>query len=183
MGRLASGPLWYDVFPTRLGWVAVMASPRGLRAVSGFRPGPQEALAELGPELSRAEHRPGAFSPFQEKVERYIQGGEVEFNEPLDLEGAPPFFRRAWEACRSIPPGETRTYAWLAAAAGRPGAARAAGQAMARNPLSLVIPCHRVIGSDGSLHGYGGGLDLKGSLLEIERRARQRGRTGGPTPS
>ena len=88
----------------------------------------------------------------------------------LDLEDAPPFFAAAWEACRRIPPGETRSYRWLAAEAGRPLAARAAGQAMARNRLALVIPCHRVIGSDGDLHGYGaGGLAVKAQLLEIER--------------
>ena len=82
----------------------------------------------------------------------------------------PPFFRAAWEACLTIPRGETRSYAWVAAAAGSPGAFRAAGQAMARNRLAVVVPCHRVIGSDGGLHGYGGGgLDKKAKLLNMER--------------
>jgi O-6-methylguanine DNA methyltransferase len=86
------------------------------------------------------------------------------------LTNCPPFFGAAWQACRRIPPGETRSYAWLAAAAGRPRAVRAAGQAMARNPWALIIPCHRVIGSDGGLHGYGaGGLKVKARLLEMER--------------
>ena len=90
---------------------------------------------------------------------------------PLDFAGAPPFHAAAWTACRQIPPGETRSYRWLAAAAGSPQASRAAGQAMARNPWPLVVPCHRVIGSAGKLHGYGaGGLTVKARLLEMERR-------------
>ena len=87
----------------------------------------------------------------------------------LDFEGAPPFHRAAWEACRQIPLGETRSYAWLAAAAGRPRASRAAGQAMAKNWVPVVVPCHRVIGSSGGLHGYGaGGLEVKARLLQVE---------------
>ena len=88
---------------------------------------------------------------------------------PLDLSGAPEFFRRAWQACRSIPAGETRSYGWLAAQAGRPRAARAAGQAMARNPVPLVVPCHRVVGSDGHLRGFGGGLPMKAWLLSLDQ--------------
>ena len=86
----------------------------------------------------------------------------------LDVEGVAPFTLAAWEACVRIPKGETRSYGWLAAEAGRPGAARAAGQAMARNRFPPLVPCHRVIGSTGSLHGYGGGLALKARLLEAE---------------
>ena len=87
----------------------------------------------------------------------------------MDFAGAPPFFSAAWKACRSIPAGETRSYAWLAAEAGSPLAVRAAGQAMARNRFALVIPCHRVIASDGDLRGYGaGGLKVKAQLLNME---------------
>ena len=89
----------------------------------------------------------------------------------IDLSDASPFFTAAWEACSSIPPGETRSYQWLAEAAGSPKASRAAGQAMARNPLPLIIPCHRVVGSNGGLHGYGGGgVGVKARLLELERQ-------------
>ena len=87
----------------------------------------------------------------------------------LELSAVTPFFRAAWEACRSIPYGETRSYAWLAAEAGSPLAMRAAGQSMARNRFSLIIPCHRVIASDGGLGGYGGGgLTVKARLLQME---------------
>ena len=92
----------------------------------------------------------------------------------LDLSGVTPFFSAAWNACRSIPPGETRSYAWLAAEAGSPLAMRAAGQAMARNRFSLIIPCHRVIASDGGLGGYGGGgLGVKARLLQMELGANE----------
>ena len=103
-------------------------------------------------------------------LERYFQGDATALGEiKLDLGAAPPFFAAAWEACRRIPPGETRSYQWLAAEAGNPRAARAAGQAMAKNRWALVVPCHRVIGSDGDLHGYGaGGLRVKARLLQME---------------
>ena len=146
-----------------------MVSPRGLRRMA-LRPTPQDAAAELGAEVSEAIQKPAALDGIRHRLEAYFRGeGNSLEDIPLDLDDAPPFFRAAWEACRRIPPGETRSYAWLAAAAGRPGAFRAAGQAMARNRLAMVIPCHRVIGSDGSLHGYGGGLDKKAMLLELEK--------------
>ena len=92
-------------------------------------------------------------------------------SQPLDLRDAPAFQRAAWSACMSIPYGQTRPYKWLAAQAGRPNAPRAAGQSMARNRLPLVVPCHRVVASNGALHGFGKGatqLDLKQRLLDLE---------------
>ena len=161
-------PLCYDLFPTGLGWAGALMSPGGLRKLA-LRPSPQEALDELGPEIGRARHNPHALEEIRACLEAYV-GGERGCLDgiALDLGDAPPFFKAAWEACRTIPPGETRSYAWLAAAAGRPGAFRAAGQAMAWNRIAVVIPCHRVIGSDGGLHGYRGGLDRKARLLEME---------------
>ena len=114
------------------------------------------------------EQRPGAFEDFHVQLEEYFCGERREWDVRLDLGGASDFFRRAWEACRAIPCGETRSYRWLAEQAGNPRAARGAGQAMARNRVPLVIPCHRVIGSDGALHGFGGGLGLKERLLYLE---------------
>jgi len=166
-------PRWYDLFPIRPGWMGAVASPRGLVALALPAPTPESALERLRPHLRGAELRPGAFADLQARLERYFAGEPMGWSDlPLDLEGSPPFFRRAWEACRSIPPGETRSYAWVAERAGNPRAVRAVGQAMARNPLPLLIPCHRVVASDGSLHRYGGGLDLKALLLDLERRAR-----------
>ena len=84
--------------------------------------------------------------------------------------GGTDFQRQAWRALRAIPPGETRSYGQMAAALGRPNAARAIGMANALNPISLVVPCHRLVGSNGALTGYGGGIERKRWLLEHERR-------------
>src|SRR4029453_10546031 len=93
------------------------------------------------------------------------------FDLPLAPEGT-PFQQRVWRALLDIPYGETVSYAGLAPRVGRPSAVRAVGAANGQNPLSIVIPCHRVIGSDGRLVGYGGGLDVKETLLALERKQR-----------
>lgn len=160
----------YHLFESPIGWVGLLGSPKGLRQLS-LKATPQEAVEELGALVDQATLDPSFFTKVQSCLARYFQGDVGALGEiALDLPDAPPFFSAAWAACRRIPPGETRSYAWLAAEAGRPRAVRAAGQAMARNRLALVIPCHRVIGSNGDLHGYGaGGLRVKAQLLELER--------------
>jgi methylated-DNA-[protein]-cysteine S-methyltransferase len=162
----------YDLFQTPVGWIGLLASDRGLRKLS-LKPTPQEAMEELGPEVEGAAHIPSSTVQIQQCLEKFMDGDARALDEiDLDLTGAPSFFAAAWIACRSIPPGETRSYAWLAAEAGSPRAVRAAGQAMARNPLVLVIPCHRVIATNGELRGYGaGGLGVKARLLELEKAA------------
>jgi len=162
--------LHYALFPTSMGWVGALASPRGLRKLTLPVATPDQAQRELGKEAAGAEEAPQRFDALQQQVEAFFQGERTQFDVPLDTEGHSPFFSRAWRACASIPAGETRSYAWLAAQAGSPLAVRAAGQAMARNPLPLIIPCHRVVGSDGGLHGYGGGLPMKERFLDMERR-------------
>ncbi len=160
----------HHLFQTDVGWIALLGTENGLRQLS-LKPTPQEALDELGPELDRAVQDPAAFAGVRICLERYLQGDSQALDEvELDLADAPPFFSAAWEACRRIPSGETRSYAWLAAQAGNPLAVRAAGQSMARNRFPLIIPCHRVIASDGNLRGYGaGGLKVKAELLKREK--------------
>jgi O-6-methylguanine DNA methyltransferase len=147
-----------------------MGSERGLKHLS-LKPDPEEAMEEIGTDVKEATLDAEWFEPIQRCLEAYLRGDQLALDEiNLDFDGSPPFFRAAWQACRSIPPGETRSYAWLAAEAGSPLAVRAAGQAMARNPWALIIPCHRVIASDGSLGGYGaGGLEVKAKLLQMEQ--------------
>jgi methylated-DNA-[protein]-cysteine S-methyltransferase len=161
--------LYYDVFQTPFGWFAAIASHKGLRYAS-MKPSPHEAIEDLSREVRNAKSDPGRLHAIRGQLQSYLSGESDSLDQvPLDLEGAPSFHLKAWEACRSIPLGETRSYAWLAAMAGRPGAYRAAGQAMARNRVPIVVPCHRVIGSDGGLHGYGaGGLGVKAELLRME---------------
>ena len=160
----------YSLFQLPVGWVGLLGSEKGLRRLS-IKPTPQDALEELGTKVEEATNDPSGFGHVRHCLLNYLEGDIRALNEiDLDLADAPAFFAAAWAACRSIPPGETRSYAWLAAKAGSPRAVRAAGQAMARNRLALVIPCHRVIASNGDLRGYGaGGLAVKARLLELER--------------
>jgi len=111
-----------------------------------------------------------AAAPLREcakQLREYFDGVRRTFDLPLTPDGS-PFQRRVWIEIAAIPYGETITYTDLAARAGAPGSARAAGAATGRNPLSIIVPCHRVVGSDGRLTGYAGGVDRKAKLLEIE---------------
>ena len=103
------------------------------------------------------------------QLRAYVVGSLTGFDLPLNPQGT-PFRRKVWVALQEIPSGETRSYGQLAKALGCPGAARAVGGANHHNPISIIIPCHRVIGADGSLTGYGGGLAMKDWLLRHERR-------------
>ena len=166
---------YFDIFETRYGWMGVVASPNGLRRTTLPQNSPDECAENLGIELDEAVMANGRFDDLKSRFERYFDGESVSFDDiPIDVEDATPFLRNAWEAVRSIPYGETRTYKWVAGEAGRPQAPRAAGQSMARNRLPIIVPCHRVIASDGSLRGFGKGttrLDLKQNLLDLENKA------------
>jgi O-6-methylguanine DNA methyltransferase len=106
-----------------------------------------------------------------DQILEYLEGKRTEFDLPLDLRGT-PFQQAVWEALLAIPYGETRSYSDIAGGVARPRAVRAVGAANGSNPVSLVVPCHRVIASDGKLGGYGGGLELKARLLAMERSRR-----------
>jgi methylated-DNA-[protein]-cysteine S-methyltransferase len=111
----------------------------------------------------------GRTAGLRRQLAEYFAGTRREFDLRLAPEGT-PFERSVWEELRRIPFGETRSYGEIAQAIGRPGAARAVGRANGANPIPIVVPCHRVIGADGSLTGFGGGLEAKSRLLEIEGR-------------
>jgi methylated-DNA-[protein]-cysteine S-methyltransferase len=149
------------------------------------------ALGDRGKLLrSKTVPRSQRLSPALRKtarlLERYLSGQPVDFNLPLDLSGLSAFTIAVLEACRRIPRGQTRSYSWVASQIGKPRAARAVGQALARNPLPIIVPCHRVVRADatlsakvpgglritsGSLGGFSAGLRLKKALLRIERAA------------
>ena len=164
--------LVFDIFETPFGWVGAAASERGLRRTTLPQESPDECAALLDGYIQGADQDPGRLSGLADLLCRYFDGTVVDFaSQPIDVADAPAFQRAAWSACMTIPYGQTRPYKWLAAQAGRPKAPRAAGQSMARNRLPLVVPCHRVVASNGGLHGFGRGasqLDLKQRLLDLE---------------
>lgn len=162
------------VFETAWGFVAAVANERGLVRLTFGMSTPEHALAAAGAERAGAET--GLLAAVRGELERYFEGERVALDLPVDLDGMTPFRRRVLLAARRIPYGDTRSYGWLAERAGRQGAARAVGQAMARNPVPLVIPCHRVVGTDGRLVGFGGGLGLKRRLLALESPPQTEGR-------
>jgi len=112
-----------------------------------------------------------AFPDAVDQLEAYFAGERTDFDLELSLVGS-EFQRRVWQALLTIPYGETRSYGEIAEQIGAPGAARAVGLANGRNPIAIIVPCHRVIGASGNLTGYGGGLDRKRTLLDLEKRRR-----------
>lgn len=121
------------------------------------------------PDRSNWKHDSNAFADAAGQLDAYFAGDLTEFDLDYELAGT-DFQRRVWAALLTIPYGETRSYGQLAAQIGKPSASRAVGLANGRNPISIIVPCHRVIGSTGSLTGYGGGIDRKRKLLDLEKR-------------
>ncbi len=160
-------------FETAIGSFRVASTSRGLAYVQLPHP------SGRGFEGWRSRHAPGAvvregFEPNRRtigQIVEFLEGKRDRFDVPLDIR-ATPFQTKVYELVAGIPFGETRTYAEIAAALGRPTATRAVGAANGANPVSLVVPCHRVIASNGHLQGYGGGLDLKAWLLAMEQGRR-----------
>jgi methylated-DNA-[protein]-cysteine S-methyltransferase len=153
---------------------AVIDSPVGLLTLVSSS---DDELAGLYMEQHR--HRPdletfgarddSVLPAVAEQLRQYFEAGRTTFDVPLRMNGT-PFQRQVWNALKDIPYGETTTYGELAALLGMPpGASRAVGLANGKNPISIIVPCHRVIGSTGSLTGYGGGLERKQRLLDHER--------------
>ena len=140
----------------------------GLPHASGA--GMQGFLHRRAPDAKREEgYAPNRVAAKQ--ILEFLEGKRDAFELPLDLRGT-PFQRDVWDALLAIPYGETCSYADLAKRVGRPGAVRAVGSANGANPLALVVPCHRVIASDGKLGGYAGGLELKAKLLAMEQASK-----------
>jgi methylated-DNA-[protein]-cysteine S-methyltransferase len=158
------------VCQTAFGWVGIAWSARGLVAVTLPQPAEAEALRRL-PASSRNALviAPGLdVAALTDKLQRYFEGEPVVFDEPLDSTIGTDFQRKVWALTRAIPRGQMRTYGQSAREAGSPGAARAVGQSMARNPWPVIVPCHRVVGHDGRLTGFGGGVDMKRRMLVME---------------
>jgi methylated-DNA-[protein]-cysteine S-methyltransferase len=162
---VASTSLTTRSFDSPFGPLTIVGSANGVRAILW----PDDSAARAG--LADVQLHEGAAAVLDEaayQLDQYFAGTRTSFDLLLDLQGT-AFQIAAWQALAEIPYGETRTYADQAARLGRPAAVRAVGTANGRNPLSIVLPCHRVVGSDGTLHGFAGGLDVKAALLAFER--------------
>jgi O-6-methylguanine DNA methyltransferase len=162
--------LAFVLFDTCLGWMGLVSSPNGLRAVILPQKSREAVLCQVMNYGCAAEEQYAAmFGDLPHRLGRYLEGESVDFPDKLDLVEATPFQQNVWQIVRTIPYGETRSYGWVADKLGLPKAARGVGQALARNPLPIVIPCHRVISSNGSLGGFGGGVEIKELLLRLEQ--------------
>lgn len=169
--KYSAGTVYYDVLPrTPVGRVYVAISARGVIAVS-FGPTERAFLDRVRKETGTlATRAPEKSASAIRQMSEYLAGKRTAFDLPLDLSQVTEFRRRVLLAALKIPRGQIATYAEIARRIGRPKAARAVGQALGSNPIPIVIPCHRVLASDGSLRGYSGGKGLatKAQLLKIE---------------
>ncbi len=144
---------FYDTFDSPIGTLYLIFSGKHLAEISFEKPG---------------HKRGSAPESFRKELKGYFEGSIKEFKQPFVFLEGTDFEKKVWFALKEIPYGETRAYKWLAERVGNPKANRAVGQALGRNPIPIVFPCHRVIESDGSIGGYSSGVDIKRRLLEIE---------------
>jgi methylated-DNA-[protein]-cysteine S-methyltransferase len=158
----------YDLAETPIGTLLVATTERGLCRIS-YDPQPElesESLADtFGLRILRATK---PIDPVRRQLDEYFEGRRTTFELPIDLSHQAPFSRAVLNRLARVPYGQVTTYGALAAEAHRPKAARAVGTVMNRNPVPIVLPCHRVVGANGSLVGYGGGLERKEQLLKLE---------------
>ncbi len=161
----------YAFVDSPVGTMIAARTERGLAclAYQDLRGGADPLLERLAAEISpRVLHAPAKLDPVRRELDEYFAGTRTAFDLELDFALAKPFARRILAVTAQIPFGATSTYGEVAAGAGSPGAARAAGGALGSNPIPIVVPCHRVLARDGTLHGYTGGLHRKQLLLELE---------------
>lgn len=153
----------FTTWPGPLGAMTLATTSRGLSGVwfDGQRHGPDTSAWRRDPA------HPVLLTAIQQ-LGQYFAGRRTAFDLPLDLHAGTAFQQQVWQALLRIAPGATTSYGCLSAAIGKPAAVRALGAAVGRNPVSIVVPCHRVLGADGSLTGYAGGLERKTALLRLE---------------
>jgi O-6-methylguanine DNA methyltransferase len=155
--------LFYFRAPSLAGPLFVAASTKGLVRLEF-----EDRVQKLNPDLIQLQESKPKLAPYLQQLDEYFAGQRRDFSVPLDLRGT-DFQLACWRALLEIPYGETRSYRDIAQAIGHPHAYRAVGMSNNRNPVAIIVPCHRVIASSGSLCGYGGGLDIKRKLLDLEQ--------------
>ncbi len=158
----------YDLTDSPIGTLLVAASERGVCRIS-FDPEPEQELDALATAFgARVLRASGPVDGARRELEEYFEGARHEFDLRVDLTPLPPFQRAVLEELVRVPYGHVDTYGGLAQRIGKPRAARAVGGALNRNPIPIVVPCHRIVGASGSLVGYAGGLERKQALLGLE---------------
>jgi methylated-DNA-[protein]-cysteine S-methyltransferase len=155
--------LAYKIMESPVGKLKLVASDKGLVAILWENDSPRRVRLN---ELISSEQHP-VLVEAERQLGEYFAGKRKTFSLALDMRGT-PFQKNVWEALLAIPFGETRSYGQLAKQLGNPRATRAVGAANGRNPISIIVPCHRVIGSSGNLTGFAGGLETKANLLSLE---------------
>ena len=164
--------------------MAVVASEYGLCKLTLPQPAPDKAMTLIADLLPKATASTSSFRDLTSRIESYFAGEEISFPDALDLRTSTLFQQAVWEATRSIPYGETRSYGWIAEQLGRPRSGQAGGKALSCNPLPIIIPCHRVVGSArGALGGFSGELELKKRLLQLEISVNGRNSQKGTIPA
>jgi methylated-DNA-[protein]-cysteine S-methyltransferase len=158
MGNLVRNPV---IIQTKLGAFRARYTPRGVTALEF----PRRTAPRSVPPLEKA---PSFIRRLAQQLKQYAAGKTVRWSVPVDLSSGTHFQQKVWRSLTKIPRGRTQSYAWVARKIGKPNATRAVGTACGANPVPVVIPCHRVIASDGSLGGFGGGLPMKRRLLRLE---------------
>ena len=161
--------IYFDSFSTSIGHVYIAKNSKGVCRIFLTHAAEKDFLQLFPKDTSIKIQRNDSRLKYEiDVLKEYLAGKQVAFDFPLDLCCGTLFQKKVWEKLREIPYGEYRSYKWIAEQIGNPHAARAVGMANNKNPLPLVIPCHRVIGSNGSLTGYASGLHIKKQLLEME---------------
>ena len=158
----------YSIFNTSFGLCGLVCSKKGI--VRFILPGMTEDEIMSAFSLQSSAFSKGRFREIKESVKRYFDGEMIDFNFPLDLSYTTAFQRSVYKITKTIPYGEVKSYKWVAKKIGLPDASRAVGGALSRNPIPLLIPCHRVVREDGGMGGFTahGGIDLKMKMLKIE---------------
>lgn len=164
--------MYYLIFNTCAGYTGILSSIEGLRRITLPQSSALEARQLLDDSIAQASWSPGTFQDLAERLRLYFSGHEAAFPDRLDPHGT-VFQRKVWEATRAIPYGETVSYRWVAEQIGNPKAVRAVGQALSRNPLPVVVPCHRVLSGNGSIGGFTGGIETKKYLLHLESASKK----------
>jgi methylated-DNA-[protein]-cysteine S-methyltransferase len=168
--------LTHTIVDTSIGHILIVGSQQGLRRISIYI-SRKSALENVAQQFPESIESPDAFADLPQRLKEYSQCKRIIFNDKLDFSKDTAFKRAVWEATCAIPYGETRSYAWIAQRVGKPKAARAVGQALKYNPFPIIVPCHRVIGKDGSLTGFSCGMDIKKRLLDMEASSPSKNRT------